>query len=65
MTTSLFLSPATALLAGASHCVHARLPAEARAPRFPLLALVLSGTCGGAVSATYLDVALTPIRADR
>lgn len=66
MTTSLFFSPATALLAGALVIVFTSgLLRKLALIVFPLLALVLVWQVPtGTVSATYLDFALIPIRAD-
>jgi multicomponent Na+:H+ antiporter subunit D len=66
MTTSLFFSPATALLVGALALIFMRGAARMTALlAFPLLALVLVWLVPtGSVSADYLGHALIPIRAD-
>jgi multicomponent Na+:H+ antiporter subunit D len=66
MTTSLFLSPATALLAGALVILFTSgILRKAALLAFPLLALVLVWLIpAGSISASYLDLALTPLRTD-
>lgn len=66
MTTSLFISPATALLVGALALIFTRgMARKAVLLVFPLLALVLVWQAStGSVSASYLGYALTPIRVD-
>ncbi len=66
MTTSLFLSPATALFAGALFIAFTRgVLRTLSLLAFPLLALVFVWQMpAGPVSATYLDLALTPLRTD-
>lgn len=66
MTTSIFFSPATALLAGALALLFASgIARKAVLLGFPILALVLVWQVpSGSVSANYLGQALIPIRAD-
>ena len=66
MTTSLFFSPATALLAGALALLFTTgIARKAVLLAFPLLALVLVWQVPtGSVTANYLGYALIPIRAD-
>lgn len=66
MTTSLFLSPATALLIGAlAILLTAGAARKLALLAFPLLALVLAWQApAGAIYATYLEFALTPTRVD-
>lgn len=66
MTTSLFLSPAAALLAGALVMAFTGgFLRRAAQLAFPLLALVLVWQLPvGAISGSYLDYALTPLRTD-
>lgn len=66
MTTSLFLSPATALLIGALAILLTNGAARKLALlAFPLLALVLAWQApAGAIYASYLDFELTPVRVD-
>jgi multicomponent Na+:H+ antiporter subunit D len=66
MTSSLFMSPATALLIGALAILLTTGAVRKLALlAFPLLALVLAWQApAGAVYATYLDFSLTPIRVD-
>lgn len=66
MTTSLFFSPATALLIGALALIFTRgTVRKAALIAFPLLALVLVWQVPtGNVTANYLGYALIPIRAD-
>jgi multicomponent Na+:H+ antiporter subunit D len=66
MTTSLFFSPATALLAGALSLLFVTgIARKAVLLAFPLLALVLVWQIPtGSASAGYIGFALTPIRAD-
>jgi multicomponent Na+:H+ antiporter subunit D len=66
MTTSLFLSPATALLAGALLiAITSGFVRRVAQLAFPLLALVLVWQLpDGTTSGSYLDYALTPLRTD-
>jgi multicomponent Na+:H+ antiporter subunit D len=67
MTTSFFLSPATALLVGALVVAFADgFVRKLALLGFPLLALVLVWqTPVGSVTTSYLDFALTPLRTDK
>jgi len=67
MTTSFFLSPAAALLAGALVVVlTSGMLRKAALIAFPLLALLLVVQVPvGSVTTSYLDFALTPLRTDK